>query len=68
MFRVEKSASEYFSNLKKEATLSSETPVVTRAARRHIPEDGIPHCHRRENLNFYIDFRMISTRRRLKAV
>jgi hypothetical protein len=29
---------------------SSETPVLTRATLRHIPEDGILHRHRRENL------------------
>jgi hypothetical protein len=32
-----------------ETTHSSEAPVVTR---RHIPEDGILHSHRRKNLNF----------------
>jgi hypothetical protein len=26
---------------------------VTRATRRNIPEDAIPHSHRRENLNSY---------------
>jgi hypothetical protein len=27
---------------------SSETPFLTRATRRHIPEDGISHSHRCE--------------------
>jgi hypothetical protein len=34
-----------------EAILSSETSALTRATRRHIPEDGIFHSHRHENLN-----------------
>jgi hypothetical protein len=37
-----------------ETQRSSETSVLTRAARRNIPEDGIPHSHRRENLESYI--------------
>jgi hypothetical protein len=32
----------------------SETPVLYRAIRRGIPEDGILHSHRRENLRTYI--------------
>jgi hypothetical protein len=39
-----------FSTLKMEAIRSSETSVHTRSTRRHIPEDGILHSHRRENL------------------
>jgi hypothetical protein len=36
-----------------EALIFSETPVFTRVTRRNIPEDGILHTHRRENLKFY---------------
>jgi phospholipid N-methyltransferase len=31
-----------------------ETSVLTTATRRHIPEEGILHSHRRENLKSYI--------------
>jgi hypothetical protein len=33
---------------------SSETSVLIRATRRHIPEDGIFHSQRREDLRSYI--------------
>jgi hypothetical protein len=33
---------------------SSETPILTRATLRHIPEDGFLHSHRRENFKCYI--------------
>jgi hypothetical protein len=36
-----------------EAIFSFETSVPTRAARHDIPEDGIIHCHRREDLKSY---------------
>jgi hypothetical protein len=37
------------------AIRSSETSDVTRATSRDIPEDGILHSHRRENLKSYRD-------------
>jgi hypothetical protein len=36
-----------------EAIRSSETSALTRATWCHIPEDGIVHSHRRENLKWY---------------
>jgi hypothetical protein len=42
-----------FSTLNMEAIRSSETSVHTKFTWRHIPEDGIFHSHRRENLKSY---------------
>jgi hypothetical protein len=43
-----------FSTRKMEAIRSSETLAHTRYTRRHIPEDGILHSHRCENIKSYI--------------
>jgi hypothetical protein len=44
-----------FSTLKYEAIRSFETSIHTSSTRRYIPEDGILHSHRCENLNSYIN-------------
>jgi hypothetical protein len=36
------------------AICSFETSVLTRATRRNILEDGIPHSHHRQSLKSYI--------------
>jgi hypothetical protein len=46
-----------FYTLKLETIHSSETSIHTRSTRRHIPEDGVLHSHRYENLKSYISER-----------
>jgi hypothetical protein len=43
-----------FSTLMVETIRPSETSVLIRVTRHHIPEDGILHSHRSENLKSYI--------------
>jgi hypothetical protein len=38
-----------------DAIISSETSVIATATRRYIPEDGILHSQRHENLKSYIE-------------
>jgi hypothetical protein len=55
IFRVEPVGSSLadFSTLKMDVIRFSKTSVRARSERRHIPEDGILHSHRRENLKSY---------------
>jgi hypothetical protein len=39
---------------------SSETPVLTRATQRNIPEDDIIHTHSRETSNLTLDYQTYS--------
>jgi hypothetical protein len=48
--------SHIYYTLKREAIRTSETSVNTISIRRHIPEGGIFHSHRRENLKSYTWF------------
>jgi hypothetical protein len=42
-----------------EAILSSKTSDLTRASRRHNPEDTILHSYRRENSKSYVEYRRL---------
>jgi hypothetical protein len=37
----------------------SETPVIIRATGKYIPEDGIVHSHRYENLKSFIHYKEV---------
>jgi hypothetical protein len=44
-----------------EVIRSSEMCVLTRATRLHIPEDGIIHSQRRENLKSHVDIDVVDS-------
>jgi hypothetical protein len=48
------SSSPILVTLMMEELRTSDTPVLTRATQRNIPEDGILYSNRRENLRSYI--------------
>jgi hypothetical protein len=52
------SSSLFLFALMMDATLSSETSILTRVAHHHILEEGILHSHCRENLKSYILWRV----------
>jgi hypothetical protein len=47
------------STLMIKAICSSETSLLTSATRSHIPEDGILHSHRHEDLRSEIKFKRL---------
>jgi hypothetical protein len=53
---VERTASIIRAKRISELVTKSATSVLTRAVRRHIPEDGKLHSYHRENLKSYIVF------------
>jgi hypothetical protein len=54
-------SSSILSTVMMETIRSYEKSVPTRATRRHMPEDDIPHNHRRENLKSYISINRLDS-------